>query len=626
MKFLLYRILINIFFIIMMYGFFIPCQETHSSAFTSLFDQDNQTYSWDTAIRYNYSPTDRLSFALDGKILSTLIKKSLIAGGENQWQEDRKVRSRLIYDFSRKLGISTQFYQGYNSLGNRSIHDSEIITLASYRPNKWIQLSYGLGATASSRKEDLGNRLDRGAKMSWGAVLSHTVFGSDNFSAGLSVGENLYREIPSSDFSFNGKYIRSHGGIDSLMIQYEEFSGKKTYYASSYSLSGTNTQTKHERALDGKLIRRVPLGMEMTVDADFAFNEYLYSADDDTISGFSALRDRDNSRFSYDMLFKLSREQNLANRPLELFLSYRYTGYDENYGLDERDQISSYGEIGGGFVCAVTGYDTVTLDIYTGVRAFDHPYELAPQADRDVVSELINLSYYRFWSKYLVTDINFGYRNFHQIYVSRYSSADNNRNYTYLLSPQIIWYLTDRLTIRHFFEIQANYITYDFEKKLLSSRNRIFRRGDSKSTVNLEISSKTAIKLEYGYRYEDYGQLLFDKEWQQLTSWDRRTHLGFIGFEYNIFSRLMLSPGYSYDYRREWEHTEKTDVSDETVIIQKIRKMKDRQDQRIVSLHIEYRFSELEKFSFNAGRRIINGWRRGHIRDDNFTISLMRIF
>jgi hypothetical protein len=282
--------------------------------------------------------------------------------------------------------------------------------------------------------------------------------------------------------------------------------------------------------------------------------------------------------------------------------------------------------MGAGLVCAITDYDTLTVDVYTGVRSFDHPFEFAPQADRDVVSELFNISYYRYWSKYLVTDVDFGYRNFHQIYVSKYSSADNNRNYTYLLSPQIVWFMTDRLTIRQSFEIQANYITYDFEKKLLSSRNRIFRRGDTKSTIEVELSSKTGLRLEYGYRYEDYGQLLYDKEWQQLTSWDRRTHLAYIGFEYRIIPRLMLLPGYSVDYKREWDHSEKTDVSEETVNIQKIREMKDRQDQRIVSIQIDYNFSEIEKFSFKAGRRIIDGWRRGHIRDDNFTISLMRLF
>jgi len=54
--------------------------------------------------------------------------------------------------------------------------------------------------------------------------------------------------------------------------------------------------------------------------------------------------------------------------------------------------------------------------------------------------------------------------------------------------------------------------------------------------------------------------------------------------------------------------------------------MVDRQDQRMITLELEYKFTQSEQLSFTAGRRLIEGWRRGHVRNENFTISLRRMF
>ena len=51
------------------------------SSILAIFDQDNQTYRWDNSLDYIYAPKSQFSFALEGKMQSTLIKKSLISGG-----------------------------------------------------------------------------------------------------------------------------------------------------------------------------------------------------------------------------------------------------------------------------------------------------------------------------------------------------------------------------------------------------------------------------------------------------------------------------------------------------------------------------------------------------------------
>lgn len=598
----------------------------HSSTFTSLFNRDNQTYRWDTNLLYRYAPIEQFNFVLDSRIQSTLIKESLVARGEDQWQEDRSARGTLNYKFSERLGASGSFMQRYNALGERHVHDSEAMAGIIYNPNRWLRLSYNLGGAVSSRDEQIGERVDRGVKMSWGALFNRNILGADLFNAEFKIHEAIYTAIPSNEFSFTGEYHRYSGDRDSMVLKYSDFRGRKSYYASSFSLAGTNTQKKHERALDARLLKEIFWDLELQVNGYMSFNQYRYLAGGDTSSSFITLQDRNNSRLFQDITFRLARGIPVGGRNMEVYISYHYNGYDEDFGLNERDEKSASGELGGGINMSLTDDDSLNMDASTGVRSFYHPDDFAELSDRDVVSEMVNISYIHIWSRYLTSGVDFGYRNFHQIYISKYRSADNNKNYTYLLSPEIIWTVSDRLTITQDFEIQANYITYDFEKRLLNSRNRIFRRGDSRTGMVYGFSGRLKFRFEYGYRYEDYGQLIWDEQWQQHTSWDRRTHLGYAGLDYYPVSHLRITPGYGFDYKREWEHSEIQQVSDEGLDTEKQRTMRDRQDQRMITLEIEYIFSELERFTFTAARRNVRGWRRGHFHDDNFTVSLTRTF
>ncbi|MBD3169218.1 MAG: hypothetical protein GF307_07020 [candidate division Zixibacteria bacterium] len=600
--------------------------EAEGSTFRTLFNQDNQTYRWESSLLYNYKPSDRFRVLIDGRLRSTLIKESLIASGADQWQEDREINSRLTYQFSPRVGVNFDIYQSYNSLGQRRLQDSEITGGAVYRLTRWLKFNYRLGGMITSRDEELGKRLDRGAKMFWNAMVDSRVFGRDRLNAEFSIEENIFRTIPSNEFTFTGEYSKSFAGGDSFLVKYVDFRGKRKYYASAYSLEGTNSQVKHERALESILIKGIPLGVQTRIEAAIDFNEYRYTSEEADSSELSRLKDRDNSRFSHNLVVSAGRKFHIADRTPEITVHYRFSGYDEDFGLDERDQESSYGELGCILTFDITDRDSLSADASVGVRSFYHPDEFALIADRDVSSEIFNLTYSRIWSKYLRSNVRFGYRSFDQIYLSRLSSADNNSNYTYLLAPGIVWSVSEKLSVYQNFEIQANYITYDYEKRLLNSRNRIFRRGDSRSRMEYRFSENLIMDIEYGYRYEDYGQLVWDEQWQQLTSWDRRTHFGNITFDYLFFGRFRVLPGYSFDYKREWEHTEETDPTDDEAPIEKARVMKDRQDQRIISLQFEYIFSELERFTFAASRRIIDGWRRGHIRDDKFTVSLSRSF
>ncbi len=605
--------------------FFLTSGDLLSSSLTAIFNQDNQTYRWDTSLLYNYNPSSDFTLELSTNTQSTLIKRSLLADGANQWQENRDARARGFYDFSDNFGITAEIFRGYSALGDRNIDDSEILTGADYRPNDWLSFQYLLGAMITSRDEPIGSRIDKGAKMSWKGVLDKQILGADKFNIQLGIEEEIFRAIPSNQFALSSVYQKSFSTGDSLSLQFESLNAKKRYYSSSLEFEETNTQKKREYDFNGKVFKHLFLDLNLITEGDAAFQEYLYETTD-TASGFINITNRDNARLSQNVIFKLQRIFRPYSMHIQTSVSYRYNGYDEDFGQDDRDEKSAFGEFGSSVTVLITESDTVASEYFAAVRSFYHPNEFAPNLDRDVVSQLWNLRYSRIWSEYLNSSIQFSYRNYHQVYIYGERSADNNRNYTYLLAPKISWYISPRLIVSQAFEIQANYITYDYERAILSSRNRIFRRGDNRSRITFITGRNLTVNLEYGYRYEDYGQLVYQEQWQQLTSWDRRTHLGFIGFDYYPVSHVRVSPGYSFDYKREWDHSEEIEVIENDTTYTKVRTMVDRQDQRTILLEVEYKFSETEQLLFGISNRIINGWRRGHIRDENFTISLMKFF
>ncbi|GEM_PF-5841660 len=603
----------------------ISVKSAEGSTFTTVFDQDNQTYRWDGSLLYEYSSRGKLSFSLDSKLQSTLIKRSLLVGGNNQWQEDGKAKASILYSFNPRLGISVDFSEAYNVLGNQKILQSEIIGVSKYKPNQWLSLDYGLGGAVSTRRGQMGKKRDRGINMSWNGILNPKILNADIFRITLNIDEEIYRNIPSNSISLSGFFLKSFQSGDSISFNYSGTSGKKKFYSSSYTLAGINNQEKNEHNFEGTIVKNLPLNFEIEASSEILFNSYRYRAND-TSAVIGDVSNRDNSRLSEDYYLKLKRNFKIFNMPIDTYASYRTSGYNENFAQDERDENSAYGELGGGFSIALTNHDSVSTDFFTSVRSFYHPAQYSHQNDRDVESEILNMNYLRIWSKYLMTRTHFNYRNFHQIYIYKEASADNNRNYTYLFAPEIIWIVSNWITVNQYFEIQANYITYDYEKNILSSRNRIFRRSYSRTEMAISVSDNLKTHIEYGYRYEDYGQLIFDEQWKQLTSWDRRNNLGGVGFDYYPSKQLKISPEYSFEYKREWTHSEEESITSADTTFTKLRVLSDRQDQRIISLELNYEFAELQNLTFLIQRRIINGWRRGHIRDDIFTVSLRRFF
>jgi len=102
------------------------------------------------------------------------------------------------------------------------------------------------------------------------------------------------------------------------------------------------------------------------------------------------------------------------------------------------------------------------------------------------------------------------------------------------------------------YQIQANYISYDFQKATESNQNKIFRRASSLSRLNYSLSENLEGELNYLYRFEDFGQLLWKDEWVRRPSWERKTQGFGLSIRHKLFKSVIFSSGYNYEIRKDY--------------------------------------------------------------------------
>jgi hypothetical protein len=213
------------------------------------------------------------------------------------------------------------------------------------------------------------------------------------------------------------------------------------------------------------------------------------------------------------------------------------------------------GELGARLSLKITSRDSLYLNGSIGVTSFYTPRTSLYFSDRDIMTKLAKVEHVHIFGPFLKMRTELGFNNFHQIYLSEWLSANNSYNETYILSPRLFIQPSPKWKIEQSYSIQANYISYDFEKETESSRNKILRRGSSSTRIVFLFSPGLDFDLGYTYRYEDYGQLLWRNQWVARRSWERRTHRVDFGFSYQIYRKLYLIPKYDYEIKRVWDHT-----------------------------------------------------------------------
>jgi hypothetical protein len=182
------------------------------------------------------------------------------------------------------------------------------------------------------------------------------------------------------------------------------------------------------------------------------------------------------------------------------------------------------------------------------------------------------------------------------------------------------------LNISQGFEIQANYISYDYDRQTINTRNRIFRRGSSLTNLKLKLTDRLTIIPGYIYRYEDYGKLFWvEDNWQQATGWDRRYNRIELKANYYVFSNFYVEPEYIWELKKEYGHAFITD-DQQSGTGGIVRQEKTRDLKQTSAITITWNFNPSEFISASYNRRIWKISGRDRDVDEFVNVSVRYLF
>jgi hypothetical protein len=506
------------------------------------YSQNNNTYTWENSYRRAIN-MGKYTSELNLNTESTLMKKPY-----KRWQENIGASYLGNYKINDGLSIAPYVSQTRNALQDRIVYTSEAKISAPYNGIKYLEISPFIGNKSLQRKGEGSNRNNWG--FGYGAKAnsrSVEIFGND-ISAAVSYEAFDLQQIPYSDFRAELGGLKQWGYADSIKWNVYDWESSKKYYSGSSSSNNIMRQVKVERAAD--YLTRITLPGEYIARLSVSFlrANYYYNP----LTSTSSISEYNN--YTQSETYNIQMEKTFFKR-IKLSSGYRWYADKQDFRGSLLDLWSELGEIALKASVTISTRDTISGDCILGVTSY---YGLhGPAAnERDMQTQIYNGRYKHIFNRYFWGELKGVYSNFHQIYIRSVNSASNNQNETYLLNSSFGWKLFNSLDLNQSYEIQANYISYDYDRQTVNTRNQIFRRGTSTTRLEWRLSPAFTFTPGYLYRYEDYGKLYWkENNWQQATGWDRRYHRIDLKVAYRFMRNFYFEPTHIWELRKEYNHS-----------------------------------------------------------------------
>lgn len=576
------------------------------------FDRTNQTYDWLTTIDYK---VNRQGFE---SLLSFNGDSNLIRGKSNRWQENAKARFNAEKSMITQLSLITSAEYAVNGLDKRRVRTSELAVGLSIHPVRFLDIKPLLKVDRIKRSDSDSHRNDQGAGYGIESNFSPSSIYGFNMSAALSFDRTQLSNIPSDMGSGSFNAIKGFNRGDSITVALKGMESSKKYYGSSGKTESIVKQIKQEREGAMAVAINLPASLKLRANADAHLSRYLYRY---SIIDEATSPQRDN--FGRGNGYKLGLESRGGYTSTAL-ITYSWSKSKQDYQGVELDQNTEVGELSFQGKVRLSERDSVSTDIFFGVTSYSNPNIGLYRQDRDQKAIIVNGRGSHTFSRFFKAGVTGGASSFHQIYISGAQSANNGRNDTYILTPFAEWKLSKSLNIIQSVEIQANYITFDFDRKKLATRNRIFRRATSRTDFRFTFSPELAWEQAIIYRYEDYGQLIWDEGWQQAMSWDRRKSGLETKFIYSPVNSFRIAPFFGWEKTNDYTHS--VDSNSDSAELNEIRKLTDEQVKLMLAVETVFNWSQSRHLRAEFSRRIRKFMERPREFTDYAAVSMEFIF
>jgi len=244
-------------------------------------------------------------------------------------------------------------------------------------------------------------------------------------------------------------------------------------------------------------------------------------------------------------------------------LSYLYNDFIMNFGFDtfqetqnntriNTDSDALQSNLRTNINYTPSTKDNINLKLTLSKYQFDTPDSLYNNDDRDELRIVGELEYIRQFSSVLKLELEAVINFFHQIYIYKERSANNNWNRIFRLGSLIEYKGRNfNNTLKN--EILANYTVYDFEQQFSQSQSYIFRKYILKDSLAINLLPRLKAGFNGRYEIEDKGSFFKSEFAQQILQSTESIFLDlFIRFK-NIYL-LDIDSGVAFYSRNDWLH------------------------------------------------------------------------
>lgn len=531
----------NILLYIILCVFINSCLLSQNGTYQLNLFKDNLSWIWLGRLNFNSKINSKITFALEDQYASNLFLETVRG---NKWRDENNLKGYMVYDFSRPLKTTTQFRSHIFSDENAFVKFSKNLLYQEieYVPVSRVKVTPALGWAS----EDIYSFRDQG----WYSQLNSNVDGYDiggysNTTRGFS-SLYFYPNRKNQEHRYFTSFQKQFSTLakDSLQVGYE-------FVDNSYPIPSIESQA----------VRNLE---DVGINSRYLYNELNYKFSSlSYLTIETKLQTRDITQSNLN-LHNHRKELNFANRlgwyyASQSFLSGFVFSTSQMTTLasrrpteseESRTDIDGLQSAFNLFFHLKKSTDESRISFSYTKYEYSSP-DTSQNIDEDDLRFIIDFMYLHRFSPYFSIKLGVNAYLYHQIYIHRNRSANNNWNRIFSLSSSFTHTIPRILEHSFTMFILANYTVYDFEDILLEVRSYLFRKLVYSDSLRLRISSGLALHTLYQLEKEDNGTFYKDIFAQQVSG-ELISHYIDVALVYTRIKGIQIITALNWFFRKEW--------------------------------------------------------------------------
>ncbi len=494
--------------------------------FMTDFYKQSTTWNWLGVFAMKSKADSGMSWSFRERFQSNLL---IPAEGRKKWKDEHLLHGLFYFNWNPTVGglyFNSWFQSDKQISANNQFANHAMGLFLQKTVFKHFRISPYLGYQYARNRRHIDWGWDTGMSLK----LNRYRF--SNYSTDLNAATNfdVYPTRRNKEYDLVSHFSTrfSRFSSDSLFLHYNDLS--KQYYVAD-SIEQVNI---HEREVQNKLF------YDFNSANRLMFQTRLLSRDISYFNGRSILTFENYLRYLH------------TGRRLTTLFTFRTSSETQDNAGTYTDSRTLQTAFNLNFQYRINAKQSISLNSAYVKLQYDTPDSIVNNDDRDELGFVSTLRYQ--WHISPVLTLSFvGYVYlYHQIYIYKERSMNNNWNRIYKLNPRI-YYRWGAISNRLSTEVLANYTIYDFDYLTPDPRSFVFRKYTFSDSLLIRYLTHQFVGTYYRLELEDKGSF-FEKEFAQqvLQSYDSRFFTVFLRNDHFLFLRADI--GYTYYRRKEWRH------------------------------------------------------------------------